>query len=70
MSARPPEVTKVLRRLSHARREVVRALERAAEVHDQIGLLPGHLAEMKRRCEAIRDEADKAIKVFGDERRA
>jgi hypothetical protein len=45
------------RNLSTARRELRRAVERAAGVD----LLPGHLAEARRRAQAVRDAADELI---------
>lgn len=65
--ARDPEVTKVFRKLANARREVIKAIERAAEAHDQVGLRRGHLTEMRRRLIAIRDEADRAVRAFSDD---
>lgn len=52
------------RHLANARREVVRATERAMGVHQQIGLRHGHLAELVRGLRAVRDEAEKAARVF------
>lgn len=55
------EVRAIKRKLSNSRRELVRAVERMAEIDP----LPGHSAEAIRRARDVRDEADKAIKAFG-----
>ena len=58
------EIAKIKRKLNNARREILRAVERAAKVNDEIGLRPGHLAEMRRRAIEVRDEAQKAVETF------
>lgn len=59
-----PELVKLKRNLSTARRELRRAVERATGVD----LLPGHLAEARRRARAVRDAADELVATV--ERRA
>lgn len=59
MSA-PPEVTKLKRNLSTARRELVRAVERAGDTD----LRPGHYAEAARRARAVRDAADDLLRAL------
>lgn len=60
MSRQPEELRKLKRNLSTARREVRRAVERAAETE----LLPGHYAEARRGAEAVRDEADVLLRAL------
>jgi hypothetical protein len=64
MSRQPEELRKFKRHLSAARREVRRAVERAAEVD----LRPGHVAEARRRAEVVRDEADALVRALGSRR--
>jgi len=54
----------VIRKLRNARREIIRAVERAATVDDLIGMREGHKAEARRLCDEIRVEAIKAVEAF------
>lgn len=47
-------------RLTAARREIVKAVERASAVD----LREGHIAECKRRLNTIREEADRLIAIL------
>lgn len=64
---RPKEVQKVFDHLNRARREVIKGVERAMDVDSTHGMRPGHIAELRRRLVAVRDEADKFIKEHGGE---
>lgn len=57
---RADEAYSVLAHLARARREVVSAVQRAAEVD----LREGHVAEAQHRAEQIRDAADLALAFF------
>lgn len=61
---RPPEVQRVFDHLNRANREMLKGVERFAEVDDKIGVLPGHRVEMVRRLERVRDELTNAVKAF------
>lgn len=57
---RADEAYSILAHLARARREVVSAVQRAAEVE----LREGHLLEARQRAEQIRDAADLALAFF------
>lgn len=54
------EWQKYQRNMSTARREIIRAVERASAVD----LRPGHIAEATRLARAVRDEADALVRAL------
>lgn len=62
MPRQPPEVTKLKRNMSTARRELLRAVERAGDTE----LRPGHYAEAVRLTRAVRDAADDLLRALHD----
>lgn len=65
LSDLPPDeanMERVRRKLRNARREIIKAVERAAKVDDRIGLLPGHKVEMLRLSKEVKAAADQAVK--------
>jgi len=65
MPALPPdevdaEFKKIKRRLQHARREIIKAVERMAEIDPR----PGHIAEARRRALQVREAADDLIEAL------
>lgn len=54
------EAQKINRKLRNTRRELVRAVERFAEIDP----LPGHIAEARRQAVAVRDAAQDAVVAF------
>lgn len=59
MTQQPPELKKFKRNLYNARRELVQAVERFANIDP----LEGHRVEAARRARAARDAADELVRV-------
>ena len=57
---RADEAYSVLAHLARARRELVTAVQRAADIE----LREGHLVEARRRAEQVRDAAELALEYF------
>lgn len=62
MSPDEANMERFRRKMRNARREIIKATERAAEVDNQIGLLRGHKVEMVRQINAVMGAADQAVK--------
>lgn len=64
MSPDEANMERIRRKLRNARREIIKAVERAAKVDDQIGLRRGHKIEMLRQVREVEKAADQATKEF------